>query len=504
MNSTEIVLILLVVIAILIALGILIFLIIKTIKDRKRNNTLLNQELQSAIAKEIKDSIIYELKEQHTDLLTRHIVNINDFNDKANSIKTDVTEAVKNIETVKIDINNLYMESNRKISENLNDLNKTLMNEFNSNRELLNNNFNILKGELNILFKTNVKDNTELIEKSINNLNNETNKMKEIINDGIKQIKDELNEQFKNELQVKLNEYFGTVDKSMQNLTTHVTKFETLQQEVTQLNKAFNDNKRRGNFGELSLELLLQNNYNSALWEAQFRYSNIKQDKVKLTEKEKGYIVDFVFKTFDKNGEIIYVPIDSKFSIQTFLDIKNAKTIEELKVAEHEFKKVIKEKAKDINKYIIDKVTTPYGIMYLPSEAIYAEALSDYNLAKMCYDEYRVMIAGPTTISAFISNIAINMECVNISNNISKMFDLFKYISLNYNNVRKEMEASKKSIDKTNTSIERAIKSVDKVHKEISKSKFISVNPTPEIEPILGISTTEEIIDNNSNDENND
>lgn len=215
---------------------------------------------------------------------------------------------------------------------------------------------------------------------------------KDYLENIVKKIKDPLNNRLNNE-SLRLDNYFNSLNKDFGEL-------KSLSNSLSNLDKIFSNSKDKGNWGELNLESQLESILNKDRYETQKTIN--KNDKV-----------DFVIKlrSAEKPYEDILLPIDCKNYTDKYSKITDILSEEEynekkLTSAKSEFEREIKKVAKDINKkYIHPPLTTDFAIMYIPSEAIFAEISNMDNLITTCQKEQKVIIAGPTSIAALVFSL---------------------------------------------------------------------------------------------------
>ncbi|UUD34935.1 DNA recombination protein RmuC [Mycoplasmopsis caviae] len=299
------------------------------------------------------------------------------------------------------------------------------------------------------------------------------------IKDGISNIRDEINKKFEDEISKKMNENFKNIKENMENLDKNLIRFETLQESVKSLQKTFDGTKSRGNFGEFNLQNVLSEHLSKDLWAAQVDLKKL--SKTNLSEAS-GVLdddtsnnerVDFAIKMpnsdNDENGN--YLPIDCKFPLQSFIEYQEADSKDDRLKAQANFRKVIIEQAKSISsKYIIKNVTTKHAIMYLPSEAVFALAVSDTELNTLLNKNYNITLAGPTTILVIIQTIAYFNYGISMKQNVDILLDQFAEFRKSQSALQSKIEGCKKKNDNTGIELERAMNIVQKMGNKINKS----------------------------------
>lgn len=293
------------------------------------------------------------------------------------------------------------------------------------------------------------------------------------------EIRGVVNEKLDKTLNERLDTNFKLVGDSLSKLHESLGQLQTLSLGVESLNKTLTNVKTRGTWGEVQLGRILE----QTLTEGQYKV-NI------ATKKNSSDLVEYaIVLPGDKDGEVTYLPIDSKFPADIYNRIVEASSnadTQALMAAQKELKARVLSEAKKINeKYLDPPRTTSYAIMFLPTEGLYAEVLKINDLAFECQLK-GIMIAGPTTITALLNTISVG----------------FRNYALNKKSaeVRKILEAVKTQIDKLDESIintqkklSDAVKATDKVSSRtrIMKDKMRNIGSLEmeEADEVLGISS---------------
>ena len=156
--------------------------------------------------------------------------------------------------------------------------------------------------------------------------------------------------------------------------------------------------RSRGQIGEAMLETLLK----QMLAEGQF----VRNEQVKPETQE---AVEFAVRFPGPNGSVL-LPIDSKFPRESWERLETAYDAggaSEIRAARSKFESVIRTEAKRISsKYINEPITTPNAIMFLPTEGLYAEVMRSDGLHDDIQQNYHVMIAGPSNLSAILTSFS--------------------------------------------------------------------------------------------------
>ncbi len=212
-----------------------------------------------------------------------------------------------------------------------------------------------------------------------------------------------VDEKLSQTLTTRLDSSFKTVSEQLENVYKSLGEMKELSSgvtdNVTALNRVLTNVKARGTWAEIQLESILD--------------QTIPNMYVKNYQSETGKgMVEFAIKipSGENNSEITYLPVDSKFAMEAYIrlcDAADRADAAALAAARKQLEDAIIKSARDVSKYINPPKTTPFAIMYLATEGLYAEAAaSKSGLLERLQREFSVMLAGPSTITALLRNSA--------------------------------------------------------------------------------------------------
>jgi DNA recombination protein RmuC len=205
-------------------------------------------------------------------------------------------------------------------------------------------------------------------------------------------------------LQTRLTESFGQVTDQLTKVHAGLGEMTKLSAGVDDLSRIFTNVKSRGTIGEVMLETLLK----QMLAPSQF----VKNPKVKPNSQE---VVEFAVKLPTPSGETL-LPIDSKFFRETWEKLETAyETGIDIPSAGKAFEAAIRFEGKKIcDKYIAPPTTTPFAIMFLPTESLYAEVMRRDGLQTDIQQNCHVTIAGPSTLSAILNSFQMGFHMLQL------------------------------------------------------------------------------------------
>lgn len=205
-------------------------------------------------------------------------------------------------------------------------------------------------------------------------------------------------------LHTRLTESFGQVSDQLTKVHTGLGEMSKLTDGVNDLSRIFTNVKSRGTIGEVMLGTLLK----QMLAPSQFEQNA----RVKPDTQE---VVEYAVKFPTPNGETL-LPIDSKFPREAWERLETAyETGEDIAAAGKAFETAIRIQAKLISdKYISTPATTPFAIMFLPTEGLYAEIVRRDGLQDELQRNFHVTIAGPSTLSAILISFQLGFHMLNL------------------------------------------------------------------------------------------
>lgn len=264
----------------------------------------------------------------------------------------------------------------------------------------------------------------------------------------LEQMRLTVDEKLQGTLEKRLGESFLIVSERLDKVHQGLGEMQNLATGVGDLKRVLTNVKSRGGWAEVQLGALLEN----MLSPDQF----ITNAQIKPGSKEQ---VEFAIKMpGGEEGRPVLLPLDAKFPhedydrLQRAHDIGNAAEIE---AAAAQLANVIRNEAKRIaDKYIEPPVTTDFAIMYLPTEGLFAEAVRREGLVVELQQRYKVTIAGPTTLSAFLNSLQMGFRTLAIQKRSSEVWRVLgqaKTEFLKYGDVweklAKQLETAKNTVD---------------------------------------------------------
>ena len=278
-----------------------------------------------------------------------------------------------------------------------------------------------------------------------------------------------VDEKLQSTLERRLSESFKVVSERLEQVHKGLGEMQSLAAGVGDLKKVLSNTKMRGVLGEVQLERILE----------QF-LSPEQYEKNVITKKGSRETVEFAIKLpgKDYDNKTVYLPLDAKFPLEVYnklLDAYDLQNQAQIDVASKNLERFIKKSAKDIrDKYIDPPNTTDFGLMFLPTEGIYAEVLKNQSLVEFVQREYNINITGPTTLVALLNSLQMGFRSLAIEKHSSEVWKILGAVKTEFskfetvlNSAQNKLNQASSEIDKlvgTRTrQINRKLKNVDKL-----------------------------------------
>lgn len=279
-------------------------------------------------------------------------------------------------------------------------------------------------------------------------------------------------------LTTRLDSSFKTVSEQLENLYKSLGEMQTLSsgvtENVTALNRVLTNVKARGTWAEVQLEGILNQTIPNMY------------DKNIATVKGSQERVEFAIRipASDNPEHITYLPVDSKFPLEDYVrlcDAADRADAEAVAKARKELENRVLSEAKSISKYINVPDTTPFAIMYLATEGLYAEiASSRTGLPERLQSDYNIMIAGPTTITSLLNTLSMGFKTVAINEKANEVRKLLSVAKAQYDNFANLLEKARKKVDEAGKTLDDAQHRNSIIRKKLKNIEDIDTSQSDE------------------------
>jgi DNA recombination protein RmuC len=255
-------------------------------------------------------------------------------------------------------------------------------------------------------------------------------------------------------LEQRLGDSFKLVSERLELVHRGLGEMQTLAAGVGDLKKVLTNVKTRGTWGEVQLEALLDQVLTAEQYEKNIATRPKSNDRVEFAIRLPGREMG------EDDNRPVWLPIDAKFPIEDYQRLLEAQDRADpvaVELAAKALEMRLRDEAKKIrDKYVEPPYTTDFAILYLPIEGLYAEALRRPGLAEALQRDWRVSIAGPTTLAALLNSLQMGFRTLAIEKRSSEVWGVLGAIKTEFGKFGEALEATRKKLEQATKSIESA------------------------------------------------
>lgn len=302
--------------------------------------------------------------------------------------------------------------------------------------------------QLKIIRDENTEQNlkqTKAVEESIG-------KMQESNEKKLDEMRATVDEKLTGTLNDRLTSSFKTVSEQLQNVYKSLGEMKELSAGVTDnvkgLNRVLTNVKSRGTWAEVQLGNILDQTI-----------PGMYEQNVRTNPKYNGQVEFAVRIPSADSGNITWLPIDSKFPMEDYARLSAAAEsgdIEATESAKKALEGVVKREADMIKNYISIPDTTPFAIMYLATEGLYAEILSSKSGIAEKIKNQGIMIAGPSTITALLNSLQMGFRSIAINEKANEVFKVLGAAKTQYEKFGEQLAKARKNVELAGKALDEA------------------------------------------------
>ncbi|PHX74307.1 MAG: DNA recombination protein RmuC [Chitinophagaceae bacterium] len=301
-------------------------------------------------------------------------------------------------------------------------------------------------------FDKNVKSFNDLQREKFAQLEEKQTKLVDITEKRLDQMRETVEEKLQKTLNDRLTQSFAMVGTQLESVQKGLGEMQNIASDVGGLKKVLSNVKLRGNVGEVQLAMLLEQILAPSQYDANVRTKAGSSDPVEFAIKLPGRSED--------ESSIVYLPIDAKFPkdiYEQLLTAYDTGSPEDIEASSKNLESTIKKMAKDIrDKYIDPPNTTDFAILFLPFESIYAEVIRRSALVDQLRDEFKITVAGPTTLVAILNSLQMGFRTLALQKRSSEVWKVL-------GSVKKEFETFGGLLEKAQKNIQAGLGQLDDI-----------------------------------------
>jgi DNA recombination protein RmuC len=444
------------------------------------NNTL--KDINITLAEKV-DALVTKVDENNKANREALTSNLKDFTLEQRSKFDELKQEQKDLTAKTVE---LLEKITGKVEEKLNHLNEQAKADNNLMRDAL---VSAFKG-FQETFEKNVKSFNDLQKEKFDLLEIKQNELVKGTETKLDFIRATVEEKLEKTLSERLGQSFETVGRQLIEVQKGLGEMQTIASDVGGLKKVLSNVKLRGGVGEVQLAMLLEQILAPNQYEA-----NVK------TKKDSNEPVEFAIKLPGRSEDestIVYLPIDAKFPKDTYEHLiaayENALP-DDIEAATKNLENTIRKMARDIrDKYIDPPHTTDFAIMFLPFESIYAEVIRRSALVDQLRDDFKITVAGPTTLMAILNSLQMGFRTLALQKRSSEVWKVL-------GSVKKEFESFGGLLEKAQKNIQTGLGQLDDVVGTRTRAIQRQLRTVESLPAVEAKSILPEIITDNPGDE---
>lgn len=299
------------------------------------------------------------------------------------------------------------------------------------------------------VFRQNVQDFNGVQREKLGELNRRQEELMKATELKLERIRETVDEKLQKTLETRLGQSFEMVSNQLQAVQKGLGEMQSLANGVGDLKRVLSNVKSRGVLGEYQLQAILENQ----LAPDQYVFNA----DVGKGNRER---VEFAVKMPGQDAPVL-LPMDSKFPQESFLRLVDAyESVDKVAIEANriELIKAVKKAASDIqNKYIHPPYTTDFAILFLPVESLYAEILREPGLAQQIQQDYKVLVTGPTTLSAILNSLQMGFRTLAIQKRSSEVWQILGAIKTEFGKFGDLIEKTQKKLNEANSELDKLV-----------------------------------------------
>ena len=318
-----------------------------------------------------------------------------------------------------------------------------------------------MEGEINKLnpeIDRNFRENRKEIAENLERLQNGNEKK-------LEEMRETVDEKLKASVEKRFNESFRSISTQLTQVYQGLGEMKSMANEVGDLKKVMEGVKTRGIYGEVQLGAIIEDVLNKGQYEENIITKHGSNDRVEFAVKMPGKETD------------VFLPIDSKFPVENYSRLVSAyDNGNKTEIAEYQkaLANDVKEQAKKIStKYLDPPKTTDFGMMFVPTESLYAEIIRIPGLSDEIRQKHNIAIASPSTLPVMLSGLLMGFRTVAIEKRSAEVWQILGAVKAQFDKfgdlldgVQRKLQESANKIESAKTTsrqIERKLKTVEEL-----------------------------------------
>ena len=370
----------------------------------------------------------------------------------------------------------LAQAQREELRNNLAAVEKKLEDNAKAQQDVLRQQFDDLLKQLHNQGKTSleaVKDVRETIEKQLKEIREDNGKR-------LEEMRKTVDEKLQDTLEKRLGESFKQVSEWLEQVHKGLGEMQIIASGVGDLKKVLTNVKTKGILGEYQLANIIEQLLPREQYEENVATRPGSTERVEFAIRMPG----------NSDDEVVWLPIDSKFPLNGYEELLNAREagdLDAISSAEKALTATLEKFAKDISeKYVEAPHTTDFGVMFLPIESLYAEVLRHPGVFETLQRKYRITVTGPTTMSALLNSLQMGFRTLAVTKRSSEVWKILEAVKTEFGKFSNQLE----KVDKQLSTAKKSLEDLRSTRTNVMQRRLKNVGTldTRESESLLDIS----------------
>ena len=337
-------------------------------------------------------------------------------------------------------------ESRTELTSTLNQFSQTLQQQMGSNTTTQNSRIDGFSSQLAML----IKSNEERLAEVRNVLENKLRELQQDNATRLEEMRKTVDGRLQSTLEKRLGESFSQVSQHLEQVLKGLGEMNTLAAGVGDLKRVLTNVRSRGTWGEVQLGNLLEQTLTAEQYAKNVATRPGSRERVEYAIRLPG----------QDSAHVVWLPVDAKFPVEDYERLLAAQERADapgMEEAGRALENRIRLEAKTIReKYVEVPHTTDFAILFLPTEGLYAEVLRRPGLADNLQREFRVSIAGPTTLSALLNSLQMGFRTLAIEKRSAEVWQVLGGVKAEFERFGSVLAATKRQLQTVANSIDQA------------------------------------------------
>jgi len=296
-----------------------------------------------------------------------------------------------------------------------------------------------------------------------------------------------VDERLQGTLETKLGESFRLVSERLEQVHRGLGEMQTLASGVGDLKKVLSNVRARGLWGETQLRSLLEQVLAPEQFDANVEIRPGTGERVEYAVRLPGA---------EGGSEPVWLPIDAKFPLDDYERLMGAAEQGDAAAAELALRQLearIKASGRAIrDKYVHPPGTTDFGILFLPTEGLYAEVLRREGLVGHLHRDCRVLVAGPTTLWAMLNSLQMGFRTLAIQRRAGEVWSMLSRVKADFTRFGDTLDVVGRKLEEAARRVESARQDSRRIERDLKEVESLPADASPPEEALqLNLTDTE-------------